>query len=255
MSLLGYGRSWQMFDTIQSQYYNNVANKKFEWFGEDNLENFKKHSAQPDTKKRLESSGWFNNTIVYQFNSHGFRGPEIDPIGDYFMSVGCSFTFGTAIQTEQRYADIVAEKLNMTSYNFGVQGGCDDTSFRLALTWLEQLTPKFLVYQNTFPQRFEVIDNDQSVIYGINAALGGSVAADTGVLYKQLLTNSANEQIRSRKNLMAMRELCKEKNVRLIEVCYIDFLKTHDNNARDMHHPGAIANQAVAEKILRELHG
>ena len=243
-----------MFETIQSQYQATVANKEFAWLGEDNLENFKKHSTQPDTKKRLELGNWFDKTITYQFNSHGFRGPEVNPVGEYFMSVGCSFTFGTAIQTEQRYTDIVADKSKLISYNFGVQGGSDDTSIRLALTWLEKLTPKFLVYQNTFPQRFEVIDNNQSIIYGINAALGGGVSSDSGKLYKQLLTNNTNEQLRAKKNQLAIRSLCKEKDIQLIEISYIDFLKTHDNNARDMHHPGAIANQAVAEKILKELY-
>lgn len=242
-----------MLDDIKNQYQTIFANQTLEWLGEDNLENFNKHSQHPDTQQRLKDAGWFDKKITYQFNSIGYRGPEVVDTGDYFMSVGCSFTFGTAIQTEQRYTDIIAEKTGLKSYNFGVQGGCDDTSFRLALTWLDKLTPQFLIFQNTFPQRFEVIDDQWGVIYGINAALGGSVPKDHGLMYKQILTTEANEQIRARKNQLAIRELCQEKGIRLIEISYIDFLKAHDSNARDMHHPGAQANRSVAEIILNTL--
>lgn len=253
MSLHGCGlnyRMYYMFDTIKIQYQIALANQTFEWIGEDNLENFEKHSKHPDTRQQLENAGWFDKKITYQFNSDGFRGPEVDTTGDYFMSVGCSFTFGTAIQTEQRYTDIVAEKTGLKSYNFGVQGGCDDTSFRLALAWLDKLTPKFLIFQNTFPQRFEIIDSQWSVIYGINPALGGTVPKEYGVIYKQIQATEANEQLRARKNQLAVQRLCQEKGIRLIEVSYIDFLKTSDTSSRDLHHPGARANQSVAEIIL-----
>lgn len=239
-----------MFDNIKLQYQTGFANQTFEWLGEDTLENFEKHARDPHTRKQLELAGWFDKKITYQFNSHGFRSPEFDTAGDYFISVGCSFTFGTAIQSEQRYADIVAKQTGLTSYNLGIQGGCDDTSFRLLLTWLNKLKPKFVVYQSTFPQRFEVIDDQWSIIYGINAALGGSVPQDHGLMYKQILATESNEQIRARKNQLAVQQLCQEHNVKLIEISYIDFLKTHDISSRELHHPGALANQTVAEIIL-----
>lgn len=242
-----------MFDDIKLRYQAGFANQTFEWLGEDNLENFNKHSSNPTTRKQLEEAGWFDQKIIYQFNSHGFRSPEFDINDNYFISVGCSFTFGTAIQTEQRYSDIVAKQTGLTSYNLGIQGGCDDTSVRLLITWLDKLKPKFVVYQNTFEQRFEVIDDQWSVIYGINSALGGEVAQDYGLIYKQILTTEYNEQIRARKNQLAVRQLCQEHGVKLIEVSYIDFLKTHDISSRELHHPGARANQSVAEIILNTL--
>jgi hypothetical protein len=242
-----------MFDSIKIPYQTSLANQTFEWLGEDSPENFEKHCKQPNTRQKLENAGWFDKKITYQFNSHGYRGSEIDATGDYFMSVGCSFTFGTAIQTEQRYTDIVAEKIGLKSYNFGVQGGCDDTSFRLLLTWLDKLTPKFLIFQNTFPQRFEIVDDQQGIIYGINAALGGTVSKDHGEIYKQIQATEANEQIRARKNQLAVQHLCQEKGIYLIQVSYIDFLKTNDTSSRDLHHPGACANQSVAEIILNTL--
>lgn len=242
-----------MIDRIKLEYQVGFANQTFEWLGEDNLENFNKHSSNSATRKKLEEAGWFDKKISYQFNSHGFRSPEFDTSGNYFISVGCSFTFGTAIQAEQRYADIVAKQTGLTSYNLGIQGGCDDTSFRLLLTWLDKLNPKFVVYQNTFPQRFEVINNQCSIIYGINAALGGGVPQDHGLMYKQILSTETNEQIRARKNQLAVRQLCQEYGVKLIEISYIDFLKTHDISSRELHHPGSIANQSVAEIILNTL--
>ena len=133
-----------MIDRIKLEYQIGFANQTFEWLGEDNLENFNKHSSNSATRKKLEEAGWFDKKISYQFNSHGFRSPEFDTSGNYFISVGCSFTFGTAIQAEQRYADIVAKQTGLTSYNLGIQGGCDDTSFRLLLTWLDKLKQNLL---------------------------------------------------------------------------------------------------------------
>ena len=242
-----------MFDEISIAYQDEVAGKTFDWFGEDNAENFRQNCNDPAKRQLLDRAGWLDQKITYQFNRRGFRSAEFDGSGDYFVAVGCSFTFGTAIQTQQRYTDIVANEIELTPYNLGTQGGSDDTSVRLLLTWLDQLNPKFVIYQNTFPQRFEVLHNSTATIYGINAALGGPVAKDHGALYKQLLTTPSNEQIRACKNQLAVRELCQNKDIKLIEISYIDFLKTHDASARDLHHPGAVANQSVAQMILHGL--
>jgi hypothetical protein len=242
-----------MFNEVSIEYQNDVAGKTFDWCGEDNAENFAQHCNDPAKRQLLDHAGWLDQKITYQFNRQGFRSVEFDASGDYFVAVGCSFTFGTAIQTQQRYTDIVANQLKLTSYNLGIQGGCDDTSVRLLLTWLDQLNPKFVIYQSTFPQRFEVVHNSTAIIYGINTALGSWVAKDDGTLYKQLLTTPFNEQIRACKNQLAVRELCRNKDIKLIEISYIDFLKTHDASARDLHHPGAVANQSVAQTVLNEV--
>jgi hypothetical protein len=240
-------------DNIKVPYQIDLAGKTFDWLGEDNAENFQRNCNDPAKRQLLDRAGWLDQKITYQFNRQGFRSAEFDSAVDYFVSVGCSFTFGTAIQTQQRYTDIVANQLELTCCNLGIQGGSDDTSVRQLLTWLDQLNPKFVIYQSTFPQRFEVVHNDTAIIYGINAALGGRVPTDHGVLYKQLLTTPSNEKIRACKNQLAVRELCRNKNIKLIEISYIDFLKTHDASARDLHHPGAVANQSVAQMILNEL--
>ena len=242
-----------MFNEIKVPYQIDLAGKTFDWLGEDNAENFQQHCNDPEKRQLLDRAGWLDQKITYQFNRQGFRSAEFDGSGNYFVAVGCSFTFGTAIQTQQRYTDILANELELTCYNLGIQGGSDDTSVRLLLTWLDQLNPKFVIYQSTFPQRFEVLHNSTAIIYGINAALGGGVAKDLGALYKQLLTTSSNEQIRACKNQLAVREFCQNKNIKLVEISYIDFLKTHDASARDLHHPGAGANQSVAQIILHEL--
>ena len=242
-----------MFDKISITYQNDAAGKTFDWFGEDNAENFRQNCNDPAKRQLLDRNGWLDQKITYQFNRQGFRSAEFDGSGDYFVAVGCSFTFGAAIQTQQRYTDIVANKIELTPYNLGIQGGSDDTSIRLLLTWLDQLDPKFVIYQSTFPQRFEVVHNSTAIIYGINAALDGLVATDHSALYKQLLTTPFNEQIRAYKNQLAVRKLCQNKNIKLIEISYIDFLKTHYPGARDLCHPGAAANQLVAQTVLDKL--
>jgi hypothetical protein len=240
-------------DNIKVPYQIDLAGKTFDWLGEDNAENFQRHRNDQTKRQLLDQAGWLDQRITYQFNRQGFRSAEFDSAVEHFVSVGCSFTFGTAIQAQQRYTDIVANQLGLTSYNLGIQGGSDDTSVRLLLTWLSQLNPRFVIYQNTFPQRFEVVHNSTAIIYGINAALGGQVAKDHGALYKQLLATLANEQIRACKNQLAVREFCQNKKIKLVEISYIDFLKTNDAGARDLHHPGTGANQSVAQLILNKL--
>jgi hypothetical protein len=79
------------------------------------------------------------------------------------------------------------------------------------------------------------------------------VATDHSALYKQLLTTPFNEQIRAYKNQLAVRKLCQNKNIKLIEISYIDFFETHYPSARDLQHPGAAANQLVAQTVLDKL--
>jgi hypothetical protein len=242
-----------MFDNIKHLGQNFCAGQTLEWWGEDNQENFVRHTQDTVSKDRLAQAGWLDQKIIYKFNRLGFRSAEFESVEDYFCSFGCSFTFGQAIQQQQRYTDLVAEKTNLTSYNFGIPGGNDSASFRLAYTWLDKIQPKFVIYQTTFPQRFEVIDGDVAFGYGVQAALGGKVPDDHGKVYKQLMATESNGQILAIKNQLAMRELCRTKRIKLIEISYIDFLRTHDNNSRDLHHPGALANCSVAALVLSKL--
>jgi hypothetical protein len=229
------------------------ANETYQWLGEDNEENYQRHLANSTSRKQLEVSGWVDTDITYNFNSHGFRSPEFDPAASHICVFGCSATFGTAIKMEQRYGDILAGDLGVSCYNFGVSGASDSTSFRLAATWLPDLNPKFVIYQTTFPERFEIIENGWGHVLGINAALGGTIAHGQGDLYKIWMTNESNCQLLALKNRLAMKALCHELGYKLIEIDITDFFGNWPTVARDTHHPGVHANMHVAQMIRERL--
>lgn len=229
------------------------ANKTYLWLGEDNEQNFQRHCADPEKHALLLRSGWLDDSVVYNFNSQGFRSPEFGSETELICVFGCSMTFGVGIKQEQRYGDILAKDLNLHCYNFGISGGSDSTSVRLALTWLRDLRPKIVIYQKTFPERWELIQDGWSKILGINAALGGTVPLGQGDLYKTWMVNSENHDLLAEKNCLTMRSICSEIGSRLIEITHEDFFGPYDTKARDTHHPGPRANEVVAAEIKARL--
>lgn len=232
------------------------AGQRYDWLGEDNPENFENALRAPESRTKLATSGWLEKQIEYKFNQDGFRSPEFDQEHPHLCAFGCSFTFGVAIREEEIYCNLVANELGVTCYNFGVTGGSDDTSWRLARTWLPRLHPRLVIYQQTFEQRFEIIDDRQhATVMGINAALGGKVAVGQGDLYKTWMTNEVNWQVNAEKNLMAIKNLCHDLAIKLIVIRYEDFFKRTDDCSRDLHHPSPDVNKIVAQSILEKTNG
>lgn len=241
-----------MFEHVKHPQYD-LRGQTFSWLGEDNKENFHRHLSDENKRTLLEHSGWTTQDIEYTFNQHGFRSEEFDLDIENFCVFGCSMTFGVAINKHQRYSDILSNDLGITGYNFGVSGGNDSTSFRLAYTWIPKLKPKFVVYQTTFPERFEIIQNGHSMSMGINAALGGTVPMGQGDMYKIWMTNEENGQLLSIKNLLAMQTLCSDWNAKLIHIRHEDFFGRWPTCARDTYHPGPDANKKIVEIIKEKL--
>lgn len=241
-----------MFEQIKNPQHN-LAGQTLHWLGEDNKENFQQHIADQQKRQLLENSGWLDTEITYSFNRHGFRSPEFDPARDHICVFGCSMTFGVGINSQQRYGDMLAKDLEISCYNFGVSGGSDSASFRLAYTWLPKLRPRLVIYQTTFPERFEIIDRTYSKTMGVNAALGGNVPVGQGDMYKTWMVNEENALLLSIKNKLAMQMLCNNLQLEMIAISYEDFFGSWNTCARDTHHPGVDANLKVLDKIKQQL--
>lgn len=241
-----------MFEHIKNPQHN-LAGQTLHWLGEDNQENFQRHLADQQKRPLLENSGWINTEITYSFNQHGFRSPEFDPDQHHICVFGCSMTFGVGINSQQRYGDLLAKDLGTCCYNFGVSGGNDSASFRLAYTWLPKLRPSLVIYQTTFPERFEIIEDAHGKSLGVNAALGGRVTMGQGDMYKIWMVNEENASLLAIKNKLAMQSLCQGLNIKLIQITHEDFFGTWNTCARDTHHPGADSNQHVLDKIKQQL--
>jgi hypothetical protein len=241
-----------MFEHIKHSQYG-LRGKTFSWLGEDNEENFQRHLVDPVKKQRLEESGWTTQDITYTFNQHGFRSQEFDPNVDNLCVFGCSITFGCGINQHQRYSDMLANDLGLSCYNLGINGGNDSTSFRLAYSWLPILKPKLIIFQTTFPERYEIIQNGHGLSMGVNAALGGDAPVGQGDMYKIWMVNEENSQVLAIKNLLAMKALCYDLGIKLIQIRHEEFFGLRENCARDTHHPGHAANQYIVELIKTKL--
>lgn len=94
------------------------------WQGLDNEEAYEKHMESPDTRSQLEQWGWIGRKIEYHINSWGFRSErEFDTVtGPSLITMGCSFTFGTALPVESIWPTLVSERLGLELINLGTPG-------------------------------------------------------------------------------------------------------------------------------------
>ena len=245
-----------------------LANKTIYWYGNDNEDTYNKNLADPIGYSRLAAGGWIDTTIEYQYNSSGFRGPEFDINNEHFCVFGGSIVNGIGLAYKQLYTTILANELNIQCFNFGQPGGSNDTAFRLALTWIPKLKPKFVIYQKTFKHRFEMIELPtheyysspwqksillRAEIYGIQTIESSRIAqVNRDPLYKNWVMHEANQDLQDIKNLLAFRQLCNEYNCQLIETSDDEFDTEidHMDRARDLYHPGPGLHAQHAKKML-----
>lgn len=82
---------------------------------------------------------------TYEVNEYGFRGSWdlLDVTPDSLATFGCSFTFGVGCSVENLWSEILAKKLNVPLFNFGVGG----TSIEHSAT-LFNLVSRFVEFKN-----------------------------------------------------------------------------------------------------------
>lgn len=85
-----------------------------------------------DTKQTIyhgpdRPGNWHGNykgpDFNYNFNNLGFRGPELNSNDLALVSFGPSFAMGLGVPQENRYADLIAKKFNLTNFSFASTGG------------------------------------------------------------------------------------------------------------------------------------
>lgn len=235
-------------------WHRQLAGQTLAWFGEDTQQNFQKNCQDPQRRSMLEASGWLDRSIAYRFNSLGFRGDEIADGPDNFCVFGDSVTFGSAMAEELLYVHHVAAGTGLWPNNFGAPGGSDSTCFRLALTWLEQLRPRFVIYQKTFPHRLEWIEHGHEArIYGVQAAIDGNPPASDDAFYRHWIDSEANRYLMAAKNDMAMRWLCDSLKIPLIVIDIEQFITDENDKGRDLLHPGPTRHREISGKLLQEI--
>ena len=228
-------------------YYKNLAGTTQQWSGTDTRRVWNKHQSNPETRERLKSLGWTEDSVSYRFNSHGFRSDEFE--GDGVMFLGCSFTMGIGMPWENTWAYQVAKGLDTKCWNLGIGGGSHDTCFRNAQEWIPQLKPSRVFLLSPPPNRIELI----SEAYPPNGIMQYAPGfADNCKFYTQWLMDDLNSQLNVMKNIYGIAYICEMNNVPLY---YVDFLPTPDETdvARDLLHDGRIWHRELAELFLDQV--
>lgn len=230
----------------------NYANTTQLWMGLDNEETY-----NDNIKKSFEQMlelGWVDTKIEYKMNSRGFRAIEFNNLpGKYFLTLGCSHTYGIGINYNDTWTNVLANQLNIAGLNLGTPGAAMLTCYRTLKNYLSILNPEFVVLQGPSINRVELIGphHDQFVVIVPNYTPGS-----WGEYYKMWQATDANAFALESVTLDAMSYLCNQKN---IPFYYIDndtslhYLFKCGKYGRDLAHAGATGNAEFAEYVYHKI--
>lgn len=226
------------------------ANQTNYWSGADSLSKWQFNIRDSKKYEFFKKHGWDTETsIVYKFNSHGFRCAEFDNTPAY-LALGCSFTEGVGLRSEEIWPYILSEKLSQPVLNLGVGGSSLDTCFRLLDYYLNKLNVLGVFILEPYPTRFELFTMEQPITM-LPAALR-SADSDLQLVYKYWVTDPHNIYYNTKKNRLAIQMLCQP--IKLISLPCTDIdAQTFIPQARDLMHAGNDWHQCVASKFLNEL--
>jgi hypothetical protein len=226
-----------------------LATQELNWYGSDREEiyqqNLKTNLASLTRHKILDQ------TITYKFNNHGFRADEFESPGKNIMFVGCSHTLGVGVPYESTWAYTVSNSLKLKNYNLGLGGTSNDTAFRLAYHWIDQLNPEIVIFLSTERTRSELhtINNDIEDLSVRYIDVGGF--PDATPYMRHWFGNDINGDMNYLKNTMAIKQLCNDRNIKCL---HREALTIHEvDKARDLQHFGIKTHRRIAAMFLSRL--
>lgn len=213
------------------------------WSGTDNEENFK-NNPNPTYDK---------DSIIYQYNSHGFRCQEFDLTctKPSVLCMGCSFTEGVGVPVNKTWAHHIEKNFpNYAVYNLGIGGGSSDTVARVLYNVGNLLNTKivFILWPPLF--RYELYDKHR--VNFVVPEFGAEFYASRALTDEQAI--NLKEKNRAIVNLLSTLY-----NYRVIEfdgdvISVPD--RGRDGNPKDPDagHPGPIWHQHIAKILLEKYH-
>jgi len=226
------------------------AGKTVPWFPSDDIFTYKKNLE--NKKELLEKYRWIGKRFDYKFNQQGFRSEEFN-LTDSILALGCSYTMGVGLPLEFTWPDIISKKLNLQYYNLGVGSCSNDTTFKLAYHYIPKLKPKIVVLVSPEVEHLELIDGSKKEIKRFFPRLIKERPNDGDMLfYKKWLNDPINGKLNREKNRLAIEKLCENFKIKFVIRDHTDLRRDLDL-ARDLQHPGILAQKELAEKILLEL--
>ena len=221
-----------------------LANQELNWHPTDAEElyqqNLKKNLAE------LQRYNWVGRTITYKFNNYGFRADEFDSPGSNVMLLGCSHTLGVGLPVESTWAHIVSTALKLKNYNLSIGGTSNDTVFRMAYHWINQLNPDLVIFLSGPRTRVELHTiNNQIEDLSIHAN------GYSKNFMQQWAGNVINGDMNYLKNMLAIKQLCNEGRIKFLHEELRNILPI--DKARDLQHYGEITHRRIAAMFLGRL--
>lgn len=222
------------------------------WSGTDSKEQYNEYLTNLEKKDILETLGWVDAEIAYNYNSEGFRDTEFDCEIPSFIALGCSYTEGVGLYNEQTWVRQLDKLLGVKVWNLGVGASSLDTSFRILEYWINNLNVIGVFCQVPPKNRFEIFAHKEWHSFGPWTERG--IPKWLGVeYYKIRMAFEENSLVNRQKNLLAMDQICKNHNVNFIYDCDATMnLLGQDHKARDLQHAGADAQKKLAENFYKQ---
>ena len=197
-----------------------------------------------------EMAGWEKDSIIYNINNYGFRS-DVDFIkGDNCnVFLGCSYTFGEAVPTENTWPILVNNQLNdYTLYNLGVPGGGPESCYRVLKGFIDFVNIKRVFLLLPLSDRREFYYNKQWYHIKANSVNVTSTDIISGIFSRE------EAYINRLRNIDAIKFLCHSSNIPLYMLDLNDVetekIVVNDRTARDLLHPGKSAHSKFAEIYL-----
>jgi hypothetical protein len=239
--------------------YPERAGLTLRWSGTDTQEAYNNHVRHIYKQDLLQKLSWFDATIDYNYNSHGYRSAEFHP-GPCALALGCSFTEGTGLHIDQTWPSRLSQYLDKKVWNLGVAGSTIDTVFRILDYYIRLLTPSAVFVLIPPKERFEYKNIDGRFM-SIHAPLPNTHQE----FAKIWLAEPFNYENNVRKNLLAMQQLCKNFDANFF-VFDSDYRSQPEylvkviaqsvpyDLARDLAHPGPMFHEDVAKIFYKKFY-
>jgi hypothetical protein len=223
-----------------------LSTQELNWHGTDTEELYQKNLI--DNSAQLELYNWVDQPITYKFNHYGFRADEFATPDSGIMFLGCSHTLGVGLPIESTWTHLVSTALKLKNFNLGVGGASNDTAFRLANYWINQLRPKIVIFLSTEQTRTELHTIDGQIV---DLSIWPQYFKDADKFMRHWHGNDINCDMNYLKNALAIKQLCSEYGIKYLQQSAVDIHKL--DQARDLQHFGARTHRRISTMFLSKL--
>ena len=224
------------------------VNKILKWYPSDDkpkyMENVKYH------KEQLDELEWDQNSIEYQFDSHGFRNDlTFNTVEEYNLVLGCSHSFGIGVCNNEIWFNYLKDFIDGPFYN-GSIAGCSPHACLRTLKGLRQEGMKVKRVFMFIPDssRYEIYNDEPRWNAWDTVAWWTDHAKHVG----KYLLNENFLKLHYDNVLESIELIC---NTNKIEYVLhptdgrdeLDMMISNDRKGRDLLHPGIDAHKQIGQ--------